>query len=50
MIWEIGPEETSHRVLLFRQGACEVQMALPESSWTIDSDVKGALLSGYHWL
>ena len=31
-------------MLLFRQGACEVQMALPESSWTIDSDVKGALL------
>jgi hypothetical protein len=31
-------------MLLFRQGAWEVRLALPESSWTIDSDVKGDLL------
>ncbi len=43
MVWQSGPEEISHRLLLFRQGDWEVQLALPESSWTIDSDVKGDL-------
>ena len=29
---------------MFQQGAWEMRMALPESSWKIDSDVKGDLL------
>ena len=44
LIWQSAPEEPTHRMLLFRQGAWEVRLALPESSWTIDSDVKGDLL------
>jgi hypothetical protein len=29
---------------MFQQGAWEVRIALPESSWKTDSDVKGDLL------
>ena len=44
VFWKCGPKNHSHRMLLFQQGSWEVRLALPESSWTIDSDVKGALL------
>ena len=29
---------------MFQQGAWEVRMALPDSSWKIDSDIKGDLI------
>ena len=29
---------------MFRRGAWEIRVALPESSWKIDSDIKGDLL------
>ena len=44
VVWQSGPENQSHRILVFQQGAWEVRMALPESSWKIDSDIKGDLL------
>ena len=39
-----GVEDSSHRILSFSQGSCEVLLALHESSWIIDSDFKGNLL------
>jgi hypothetical protein len=44
VVWQSGPENQLHRMLMFQQGAWEMRMALPESSWKIDSDVKGDLL------
>ena len=44
IIWESGPEDHSHRALMFKHKKWEVRMNLPESSWKIDSDVKGNLL------
>ena len=44
VVWQRGYENHLHRMLLFQHGAWEVRMALPESSWKIDSDVKGDLL------
>ena len=44
VVWQSGPENQLHRMLMFQQGAWEIRMALPESSWKIDSDVKGDLL------
>jgi len=44
VVWQSGSKNHLHRVLLFQHGAWEVLMALPESSWKIDSDVKGDLL------
>jgi UDP-GlcNAc:undecaprenyl-phosphate/decaprenyl-phosphate GlcNAc-1-phosphate transferase len=44
VVWQSGPENQLHRMIMFRQRAWEVRMALPESSWKIDSDVKGNLL------
>ncbi len=44
VIWQSGPKDDSHQILLFRQGVWEVRLALPELSWKIDSDVKGDLL------
>ena len=44
VVWQSGPDEPSYRMLLFRLRAWEVRMTLPESSWTIDSDIKGNLL------
>jgi len=29
---------------MFQHGAWEIRLALPESSWKIDSDIKGDLL------
>ena len=44
VVWQSGPENQFHRMLMFQQGAWEIRMALPESSWKIDSDIKGDLL------
>ena len=44
VVWQSGPENQLHRMLMFQQGAWEMRMALPESSWKIDSDIKGDLL------
>ena len=44
VVWQSGPENQLHRMLMFQQGAWEMRMALLESSWKIDSDVKGDLL------
>ena len=44
VVWQSGSENQLHRMLMFQQGAWEIRMALPESSWKIDSDVKGVLL------
>ena len=44
IIWQSGPEKNSHRVLMFKHNKWEVRMNLPESSWKIDTDVKGNLL------
>jgi len=44
VVWQSGPENHSHRMLMFQHEKWEVRMALPESSWKIDSDVKGNLL------
>ena len=44
VVWQSGPENHSHRMLKFQHEKWEVRMALPESSWKIDSDVKGNLL------
>ena len=44
IIWQSGPENFSHRILMFQHQKLEVRMNLPESSWKIDSDVKGDLL------
>jgi UDP-GlcNAc:undecaprenyl-phosphate GlcNAc-1-phosphate transferase len=44
VVWQSGPENKLHRMLMFQQGSWEIRMALPESSWKIDSDVKGDLL------
>ena len=44
IIWQSGLENQLHRMLKFQQGNWEVLMALPESSWKTDSDIKGDLL------
>ena len=44
VVWQSGPENQLHRMLMFQQGAWEIRMDLPESSWKIDSDIKGDLL------
>ena len=44
VVWQSGPEHHSHRMMMFKHKKWEVQMNLPESSWKIDSDVKGNLL------
>ena len=44
VVWQSGPENHSHRMLMFQHEEWEVQMNLPESSWKIDSDIKGNLL------
>ena len=44
IIWQSGPENLSHRMLMFKYEEWEVRLGLPESSWKIDSDVKGDLL------
>ena len=44
IIWSNGPENISHRILLFHHCDWEVRVSLPESSWKIDSDIKGQLL------
>ncbi len=44
VVWQSGPENQLHRMLVFQQEAWEIRMALPESSWKIDSDIKGDLL------
>ena len=43
-VWKSGPENNSHRMLMFQHEKWEVRMALPETSWKIDSDVKSNLL------
>ncbi len=44
IVWRSGSENQSHRMLMFQHENWEVRMNLPESSWKIDSDVKGNLL------
>ena len=44
VIWKNGLENQSHRMLMFQYDKWEIRMNLPESSWKIDSDVKGNLL------
>ena len=43
VVWQSGPENHSHRMLMFQHRAWEVRMAVPETSWKNDSDVKGDL-------
>ena len=42
--WQKGPEDRSHRLLVFKQQDWEVRITLPEHSWNVDSDVKSQLL------
>ncbi len=44
VVWISGPEDRAHRVLMFQHREWELKLALPESSWKIDSDVKGNLI------
>ena len=44
IISQSGVEDSSQRILSFRQGSCEVLLALHESSLITDSDFKGNLL------
>ena len=44
IFWQHGPEKLSHRSLLFHHSDWEVRVSLPESSWKIDSDIKGEML------
>ncbi|MBT5995576.1 MAG: undecaprenyl/decaprenyl-phosphate alpha-N-acetylglucosaminyl 1-phosphate transferase [Candidatus Marinimicrobia bacterium] len=44
LVWQKGSEYSSQRMLLFKKESWELRLALPESSWTVDSDVKGNLL------
>ena len=44
IFWQIGPDKQSHRMLLFQHRGWEVRVSLPESSWKIDSDIKGKML------
>jgi len=44
VVWQTGPENQAHRILMFQHTEWELRMALPESSWKVDSDVKGNLL------
>jgi len=44
IISQSGEEDSSHRILSFKQGPYEMLLALHESSWKIDSDFKGNLL------
>ena len=44
MIKVHGPIDNSHRRLFFRKNEWEVCLALPETDWTVDSDVKSELL------
>ncbi len=44
IISQSGEDDSLHRTLYFKQGPYEMQLALPESSWKIDSDFKGNLL------
>ena len=44
IISQSGAEDPLHRILSFRQGSCEVLLALHESSLITDSDFKGNLL------
>ncbi len=44
IVSQSGTEDPIHRILSFRQGSCEVLLALDESSLTLDSDFKGNLL------
>ena len=44
VIWKKGPEDNSHRSLVFKQKEWEVRVTLPQHSWNIDSDVKSQLL------
>ena len=43
-IWHTGPDDQTHRMLEFQQDDWEVRIALPETSWMIDSDVKSQML------
>jgi UDP-GlcNAc:undecaprenyl-phosphate GlcNAc-1-phosphate transferase len=44
LICKSFPPELSHRIILLRKGEWEVRLAIPETSWTVDSDIKGDLL------
>ena len=44
VVWQSGPENLSHRMLMFQHEKWEVRMNFLESSWKTDSDVKGNLL------
>ena len=44
MIRVHGPIDHSHRRLLFRKNEWEVSLALSETNWTVDSDIKSELL------
>ena len=44
MIKGHGPIDPSHRRLLFSKNEWEVRLALSETNWTLDSDVKNELL------
>jgi UDP-GlcNAc:undecaprenyl-phosphate GlcNAc-1-phosphate transferase len=44
IVSQSGAEDSSHRILSFRNGSCEVLLALDESSLATDSDFKGNLL------
>ena len=44
LICESFPAELSHEIILLRKGEWEVRLAIPETSWAVDSDIKGDLL------
>ena len=44
VVWQNGPQNLYNRVLVFQHEKWVVRMFLPESSWKIDSDIKGKLL------
>ena len=44
VFWQNGTEIQSHRMLLFQHRGWEVRVSLPDSSWKIDSDIKGKML------
>jgi UDP-GlcNAc:undecaprenyl-phosphate GlcNAc-1-phosphate transferase len=44
IFWQNGTEIQSHRMLLFQHRGWEVRVSLPDSSWKIDSDIKGKML------
>jgi UDP-GlcNAc:undecaprenyl-phosphate GlcNAc-1-phosphate transferase len=43
-VYKSFPLELAHRIIFFQKGEWEVRLAIPETSWTVDSDIKRDLL------